>query len=126
MGQHLRVLFIEVDPDLHSVEGLHVLWGDEAEAVDVLREIEVLSQQIKDKIGVDFILVGLLLAHGEDEASSILIAGILPLGLDALLEVLDRVDPAPFVLDEVAAWGRGYLFCLLLFWRRKWSRLLRW
>lgn len=103
MGQNFSVLFIEVYPDLHPIESLHVLWGDEAEAIDVLREIEVLSHQIEDEIGVDFILVGLVLAHGEDESSSILIAGILPLGLDALLEVLDGVDPAPSILDEVAA-----------------------
>jgi hypothetical protein len=36
MGQHLRVLFIEVYPDLNPVESLHVLGRDEAEAIDVL------------------------------------------------------------------------------------------
>lgn len=103
MGQHLRVLTIEVHPDLHSVESLHVLGGDEPEPVDVLRKIEVFPQQIKDKISVDFVLVGLFLADGEHEASSLLIAWVFPLGLDALLEVLDGVDPAPLLLDEVAA-----------------------
>lgn len=43
MGQYLSILFIEVYPDLHSVESLHILGRDEAETVDVLRKIKILS-----------------------------------------------------------------------------------
>ena len=126
VSQHLGVLLIEVHPDLHPIERLHVLRGDEPEPVNVLRKIEILPQEVKDQIGVDLVLIRLLLTHGEDEAAALLIPRILPLGLDALLEVLDRVDPAPFVLHQVSACLVGYVCCLLLLCSKKRSRLLRW
>jgi hypothetical protein len=92
----------------------------------VLRKIEILPQQVKDQIGVDLVLIRLLFTHGEDEPAALLIPWILPLGLDPLLEVLDRVDPAPFVLNQVAEWAGSYVCCLLLFCSRNRSRLLRW
>lgn len=126
MRQHLRILPVEVHPDLHPVERLHILRGDEPEAVDVLRKIEILPQKVEDQVGVDLVLVGLLLADREDETAALLVAGVLPLGLDSLLEVLDRVDPAPFVLNQVAEWAGRYVCCLLLLCSRNRSRLLRW
>lgn len=42
VSQHFRILTVEVHPDLHSVERLHVLGRDEAETIDVFGEIEVL------------------------------------------------------------------------------------
>ena len=124
--QHLRILLIEVHPDLHPVERLDVLRGDEPEPVDVLRKIEILSQEVEDQVCVDLVLVGLLLADREDEPAALLVARVFPLGLDALLEVLNRVDPAPFVLDQVTEWAGRYVCCLLLLCSRNRSRLLRW
>ena len=126
MRQPLRILLVEVHPDLHPVERLHILRRDEPEAVDVLRKIEILPQKVEDQVGVDLVLVGLLLTDREDETTALLVAGVFPLGLDSLLEVLDRVDPAPFVLNQVAEWAGSYVCCLLLFCSRNRSRLLRW
>lgn len=85
----------------------------------MFRKIEILAEEVEDEISVDFVLVGLLLTNGEDETSSLLITGILPFGFDALLKVLDGVDPAPLFLDEVAACGGEYVFCLLLLCSKK-------
>lgn len=88
MDENLSILLVEIDPDLHPVEGLGVLRGDEAETVDVLRKIEIFAQQVKHQVRVDLVLVGLLLAHWEHESSTYSVTRVFPLGLNALLEVL--------------------------------------
>lgn len=97
--QEIHVVIGEVHPDLHSVEGLVVLGRNEPEAADVLAVLEVLAQQEKDKVGVELVLVLLVPVDGKDKTSSLFVTGILPLGLNTLLEILNGVDPAPFVLD---------------------------
>lgn len=101
--QELHVGVSEVYPDFDSVEGLTVLGRDEAEAVDVLAVSEVLAEEVEDEVGVELVLVVLRAVDGEDEAAALLVLRVFPLGLDALLEVLDGVDATPLVLDEVAA-----------------------
>jgi hypothetical protein len=91
----------------------------------VARVLVVLAEEEEDEVGVELLAVLLGLVDREDEAAALGILGVLPLGLDAALEVLDGVDAAPLVLDEVAGWGAEYLR-----WRpsgatRKLSRLLR-
>lgn len=68
----------------------------------MLREIKIFTKQVKDKIGINLILVFLILINREDKPSSLLISGVLPLGLDTLLEVLNRVHSSPLILDLVA------------------------
>jgi hypothetical protein len=126
VAEDVHVLVVEVDPDFDAVVGLGVLGGDEAEAVDAFGVVEVLAEEVEDEVGVDVVFVLLVLVDGEDEAAAVLVLGVLPLGLDALLEILDGVDPAVLVADEEAAWGEAYVFCLLLLLRRKFSRLLSW
>jgi hypothetical protein len=41
----------------------------------------------------------LIPVDGEDKTTSFFVTRIFPFGLDALLEILNGVDPAPFVLD---------------------------
>lgn len=69
----------------------------------MLREIEIFTKQVERKIRVNLVLVFLILINREDKSSSLLIPGVFPLGLDALLEVLNRVHPPPCILDLVAA-----------------------
>ena len=99
MGQEVHVAVGKVDPDLHSVEGLGILGRDEAETADMFAVLELLSDQEEDQIGVEFVFVLLSAADGEDEAASLFVMGVLPLGFDILLEVLDGVDPTPLILD---------------------------
>lgn len=93
---------VEVDPDLDPVVGLAILRRNEAEPADVLAVGEVLAQQEEDQLLVELVLVLLRLGDGEDEPPASRVAGVLPLGLDALLEVLDGVDLPPLLLYEVA------------------------
>ena len=65
--------------------------------------VKVLAEKEEDEIGVDFVFVGLMALYGEDESASRLIFGVLPLGLNALFEVLKRVDSTWALVDEVAA-----------------------
>jgi hypothetical protein len=69
----------------------------------MLREIEIFTKQVEHKIRINLILVFLVLINREDKSSSLLISGVLPLRLDTLLEVLNRVDPPPCIFDLVAA-----------------------
>ena len=86
--------------------------------------VEIFADEIEDEIGVDVILVFLVLVDGEDEATAFLILGVLPLGLDAFLEKLKRVDAPPFLFHQITAWRDKYLCCLQLLCNRKLSRLL--
>jgi hypothetical protein len=61
--------------------------------------VEILAEQVEHEVGVDVVLVLLVLVDGEDEAAAVLVLGVFPLGLDALLEILDGVDPAVLVAD---------------------------
>lgn len=69
----------------------------------MLREIEIFTKQVEHKIRINLVLVFLVLINREDKSSSLLISGVLPLRLDTLLEVLNRVDPPPCIFDLVAA-----------------------
>ena len=99
MAQQVHAAVGEVDPDLHSVEGLGILRRDEAETTNVFAVFELFSEQEEDQVGVKFVFVLLVATDGEDEAASLFVVRILPLGFDILLEVLDGVDPTPLILD---------------------------
>jgi hypothetical protein len=90
--QHEDVLVVEVHPDLHPVERLRRFGRNKAEAVDVFAVVETLTQQIKHQVCVDFVFVLLSLVDRKDKPSSVLVVRVLPFGLDAGLEVLERVD----------------------------------
>jgi len=64
--------------------------------------IKILTQEIEDKIGIDLVLIFLALVDREDESASPFVLRILPLGLNSLLEVLDRVDSSPLLIDLVS------------------------
>lgn len=68
----------------------------------MLREIEIFTKQVEHKIRINLVLVFLILINREDKSSSLLISGVLPLRLDTLLEVLNRVHPPPCIFDLVA------------------------
>lgn len=68
----------------------------------MLRKIEIFTKQVEHKIRINLILVFLVLINREDKSSSLLISGVLPLRLDTLLEVLNRVDPPPCIFNLVA------------------------
>ena len=109
--QEVHVVVGKIHPNLNSVERLIVFGRNEPEAADVLAVLEIFSQEEKDKVGVEFILVLLIPVDGENEAASLFITGILPFGFNALLEIFNRVDPTPFILNQVATLGKVYLFC---------------
>lgn len=85
---------------------------------------EIFSQEIEHQIRVNFILVILGFVHRKDETPSVLVVGVLPLGLDARLEVLERVDASQSVIYHESEWWKGYARCLLLPWSKKLSRVL--
>ncbi len=64
--------------------------------------IKILTQEIEDKIGIDLVLIFLALVDREDESASSFVLRILPLGLNSLLEVLDRVDSSPLLINLVS------------------------
>lgn len=99
--QHLHILVIEVHPDLHSVKGLQGFRRNKPEPVYMVAMVEVFSNQEEHQVSIYLILVLLSLVDGKDEPTSVLVMGILPLWLNACLEVLERVDTSEFVLDIV-------------------------
>jgi len=88
MLQQIIVLVCEIDPDLNPVEGLVVFGRNEAKPIDMLAVVEVLSQEIKHQVGIDFILVLLSPIHRKHEPPALLVLRVLPLRLNPLLEIL--------------------------------------
>lgn len=125
MRQHLRILLIKVYPNLHPVETLGVFGRDEAKAVDVLRVVEILPQEVKDQVRIDIVLVSDILVDGEDESPTALVLRIFPLWLDSLAEILNRVHLPPPVLHEVTECFAEYVSCFPER-RRKLSSVLSW
>ena len=99
MFEEIHVVVGKIYPYLNSVKGLIVFGRNEPEATDVLAVGEIFSEEEKHKICVELILILLISAHRKDEAASFFITGILPFGLYSFLEVLNGVDPTPFVLN---------------------------
>lgn len=128
MNEVLIVGIVEVYPNFHTIVGLWIFRRDEPKAIDVLWMIKILAHKIKDKICINLILIFLALIHREHESPSFLVLRILPLGLNSFLEILNRVDFSPLLVDLVSEWRETYVICLLLFWSRKLSRLfsLQW
>ena len=89
MLQEVKSVVVEIDPDFDPVVGLIVLGRDESEPTDMFVVGKVLSQKIENEVIVQFVLIFLTFGDGEDESSSVLVVRVLPLGLDALLEVFD-------------------------------------
>lgn len=124
MGQQLERVVGEVHPNLDAIERLAVFRRDEAEAADVFAVVEALADQEEDEAGVELFPVLLRTGDRKDEAATLRVAGVLPLGFDPLLEVLERVHAAPLLADEVAAWTGEYLRWRLSAVTRKLSRRL--
>ena len=64
--------------------------------------IKILSDKIKDKIGINLVLVFLALIDSKHEPASFLVLRILPLGLNAFLKILNRVYFSPLLIDLVS------------------------
>lgn len=101
MFEQFHVVVGEVNPNLHAVEALVVFWRNETKSIDVFRVFKIFPHQEEHQVGVDLLLVLLVTVDREYESPSLLVTRVLPLGLDAQLEVLDGVDPTPLLFDEV-------------------------
>lgn len=125
MLEYFHIVVIKINPDLNPVHTLVVFRRDKPKAIDMLGMIEILAHQIEDYISVELVLILLCFTNWKHESPSVLISDVLPLGLDILLEELDRVYDLPLLINEVAKiWYAEYLFCLLSLLTKKWSRLL--
>ena len=103
------VRVVEINPDFDTVEGLGSFGGREAETIDVFGLVESLAHEVEHQVPVQLVLVINGLIDGEDEPSSGFVLGVLPLGLDALLEKLHRVDSPPTALRHFEAiWVMAY------------------
>lgn len=85
--------------------------------------IKILSDKIKDKIGINLVLVFLALIDSKYKSTSFLVLRILPLGFNPFLKILNRVYFSPLLIDLVSESTETYVNCLLLFCSRKLSRL---
>jgi len=65
----------------------------------MLTMIEILSQEIENKVGIDLVFVLLGAIDRKHETTSFLVLGVLPLRLNALLEILHRVYFPPFLFN---------------------------
>lgn len=102
-------MVVEGHPNLNSVADRERILGIyESDAVDLFRVIEILADQKENQRAVQLFLVLVCLVNREYEPPSVLIHGILPFGLDALLEKLDGVDPPPFLADLVTTISDGH------------------
>lgn len=128
MSQILIIILVEVYPNFNSIKGLWIFRRDESKAVDVVWMIKILSDKIKDKIGINLVLVFLALIDSKYKSTSFLVLRILPLGFNPFLKILNRVYFSPLLIDLVSESTETYVNCLLLFCSRKLSRLfsLQW
>ena len=97
------VRVVKIDPYFNTVEGLDGFGRDESETVDMFCFVKVLSHQVEHQIPVQFILALNILVDWKYEATSCFVLGVLPLGFNALLEELDRIDSPPSVLGHLEA-----------------------
>lgn len=101
MFQKIHVVVGEIYPNLNSVKRLIVFGRNEPETIDVLAVLEIFTKEKEDKVSVELILILLVSVDGKDKAASFFVFGILPFRLNAVLEILNRVDPPPFIIDFV-------------------------
>ena len=85
--------------------------------------LEIAADKFEREVLVNLFLIGLRFWYLEDEPATFLILLILPCGLDALSEKLNRIDFFEgLVCGFVSAWGCWYVFCLNSSLRKKLER----
>jgi hypothetical protein len=93
VDDRLSVIFIEIHPNLNTVaKRVGYLRGDESEAIQLIAPLKRLSNELKGKALVNFLLIWLTFRHLEDEPPSLLVLFIFPFGLNPFPEKLDRVN----------------------------------
>ncbi len=113
VNDRFSVILIEIHPNLNTVaKRIGYLRGDESEAIQLIALLECLSNELKGKALVNFLLIWLTFRHLEDEPPSFLILLIFPFGLNSFPEKLDRVNSFQRSIDFISRSVMSYPFCL--------------
>jgi hypothetical protein len=98
------------------LEHIVVAVGNEPDAIDVPNTTLGLAQEVEDEPFIDLLVVLDGLIDLEDEPTPVLIAGILPGGIDALPEIIDGIDVVVLVIDTESTIMNSILRPMVLVW----------